>query len=170
MPAGAGIPKKPAMPVQPKPQVPASKNPAAAAAKQSQASARGRVAVPHTPGAQMPKNPAAKPAAPKPPGMIKSERGHVVTASEVYTPCSDCGKPEFIRGSDGTPQFSPCACFSAMQKDEEGRPTKFVTVLKKDDGTMSLHFSPTADRDSVKALLLTLKASLLLRKKYGDVS
>jgi hypothetical protein len=176
MPSGAGMPKAPAAQLQPKPPIAASNAPAAAAAKQAQASARGGVSMPHTPGAAMPVNAAAKPKAtlagpPKVPGMTKSEnRCHVVTEQEVYTPCSDCGKPEFTKGADGTPQFDPCACFSVMRKDEDGRPMKFVSVLKKNDGKLSLNFSPKADLDAIKAFLLTLKASLLIRKKHGDMS
>jgi hypothetical protein len=174
-PGGAGMPQGPKQPQPPKPPVPASNAPAAAAAKQAQASAQGKMAKPpgaaRAPGStiQGPKAPkAAKPMAPSP--LKMSEKIYVLTESEVYTPCQECGKSEFVKGEDGNPNFSPCACFSVMRKDESGKPFKFVSVLKKNNGSFEMNFSPSADPDSVKAFLLTLKASLLVKRRFGNIS
>jgi hypothetical protein len=181
MPKGAGQPVKPSMPKEPKPPVPASNNPAASAAKQAQSSAKGNYTPPKTPGAKMPKNPTAKPkatAAPKPAGSViksdyfksklnKSEK-YTTTEEELYkSHCPHCLVPEFKKDKDGNPAFNPCACFSVMKKDEEGNPYKFVEVIKKtENGVWDLKFHPNADEDAVKVFLLTLKAHLLVKRKF----
>jgi hypothetical protein len=192
MPKGAGQPTPPAKPKEPKPPIPASNNPAASAAKQAQSSARGGYKPPKTPGAAMPKNPTAKPkvppapkapAAPKAPGMAKgeyfkkilsnapvkkTEKVWATTEEQLYkTECRECGKPEFVKGNDGQPKFTPCACFLVLKKDEEGRPYRFVQPIKKSDGSFDLKFAADADPEVVKMFLLTMKARLLLKKKHG---
>lgn len=181
MPKGAGQPQKPSMPQPPKPPVPAGNNPAASAAKQAQSSAKGGYKPPHTPGVAMPKNPTAKPkaaAAPKPAGAVKksdyfksklgkSEK-YTTTEEELYkSKCPHCEVPEFKKGENGIPIFNPCACFSVMKKNEEGKPYKFVEVIKKtESGLWDLKFHPNADPESVKVFLLTLKAHLLVKRKF----
>lgn len=181
MPKGAGQPSKPSMPQAPKPPVPAGNAPAASAAKQAQSSAKGGYKPPHTPGAQMPKNPTAKPktaAAPKPAGEVnksdyfktklKKNEKYTTTENELYkSKCPHCQVPEFKKSEDGTPIFNPCACFSVMKKDEEGNPYKFVEVIKKSETNVwDLKFHPNADPESVKVFLLTLKAHLLVKRKF----
>jgi hypothetical protein len=158
--------------------VPASNKPQGAQNKtvqqQAQLSGQGKPLLPpKPPGAAGPKVPkiGAKPNKPdtsftKP--LAQSEKTYCLTEAEVYMPCLDCGIPEFIKNQDGSPQFRPCACFSVLKKDESGKPFKFVSVLKKDDGSFTMNFSPSADPESVKAFLLTLKASLLVKRKFGD--
>lgn len=181
MPKGAGQPQKPSMPQPPKPPVPAGQNPAGAAAKQAQASSKGSYHPPKTPGTSMPKNPTAKPktaAAPKPAGAVqksdyfksklgKSEK-YTTTEDELYkSKCPHCHVPEFKKSEDGIPVFNPCACFSVMKKDEEGNPYKFVEVIKKSNtNDWELKFHKDANPDSVKVFLLTLKAHLLVKKKF----
>lgn len=179
-PAGAGMPKKQQQPKPPTPPTPASNQPKAAQAKtaqkQAQTSAEGKPLLPPAPpGARGPKMTptSAKPnkavsAFTKPQPLANSEKSYILSESEIYTPCPDCGKSEFIKSEDGSPKFNPCACFSVMKKDELGKPFKFVTVLKKNDGSFTMNFSPEADSEAVKAFLLTLKASLLVKRKFGD--
>lgn len=90
-----------------------------------------------------------------------------VSKSELFANCIHCGVPEFTTGSNGQPTFKPCACFSVVNKDENDKPCEFVTLQKNQDGTFGLKFDPKADQDTVKAFLLTLKAKLLLQKKFG---
>lgn len=94
----------------------------------------------------------------------KSEEAHV-SESELYRSCEHCGKPEFSRAPDG-PRFTPCACFVALTKDEEGRPQHFVALRKSGDG-YRLTFDPSADPDSVRAFLLLMKTRLLVKKRFG---
>lgn len=173
MPAGAGMAKKPSMPMQPKPPVPAGKNPAGAAAKQAQASSRGHQAKPPT----APKNPSLKPPTLKeelnetedflPPGkkyfrkklekigkVAKGEKTYALSEDEILSPCPHCNKPEFIK-SEGKYKFTPCYCFKS-----EG---KFVDIIKTESG-YEVVFDVNADKDSVHAFLLLLKSQLLLRK------
>ena len=99
-------------------------------------------------------------------GTEKSERFYNVSASEIYANCEQCGRPEFTTGVNGAPVFNPCACFRVMVKDENDKPYKFVILAKKEDGSFSLKFNPTADKDAIKAFLLTLKSKLLERKNH----
>lgn len=136
-------------------------------------------AAPKAPGQQTPGAAAKPPQAPKAPvtkgegyfrnklsGISKSEC-YNVTESEVYkSKCKECGKPEFKK-SDSGPQFDPCACFAVVKQSEDGKPTKFVDVIKKSDGTFDLKFDKNADPDSVKIFLLTLKSRLLLKRRHG---
>jgi hypothetical protein len=169
MPGGAAQPKKPAMPQPPKPPVPPSKNPAGAAAKQAQQSAKGKMATPKPP------KPAAGSLGPKPPkvgAMTKNEyfkkklSKSEVTESELYSHCEICGTSQFKKTEKG-PEFSPCACFSVVKKDEEGNSKKFVNVLRKSDGKFDLEFSPESDPETVKLFLLSMKARLLIKKNHG---
>lgn len=175
MPKGAGQPKAPQAPQAPKPPVPAGNAPAASAAKQAQSAGKGGYTPPKTPGAAMPKNPTAKP---KAPAMAKgdsyfrgklgkSEAKYSATEEQLYkSSCKECGKPEFVKGSDGKPDFQPCACFRVLKKDEEGQPVKFVQAIRKDDGTYNLQFDPKADPETIRIFLLTLKSRLLLNKRF----
>lgn len=172
MPKGAGQPKGPQMPQAPKPPVPAGNAPAASAAKQAQSAGTGGYKPPQTPGAVKPKNPT----------MAKSDyfRGKLdkcmgksmraaATEEQLYkSACPECGTPEFKKAADGHPEFNPCACFRVLKKDEEGRPVKFVTAIKKGEGNYGLEFDPNADPEAVKMFLLTLKARLLIKKKLGQ--
>jgi hypothetical protein len=193
MPKGAGQPNKPSMPTPPKPPVPASNNPASAAAKQAQSSARGSYTPPKTPGASKPQNPTLKPKAAQAPkaaqgsaqdaaakaaavnkneyfkAKIKKKETYTVTESELYkSKCPHCNVAEFKKSETGSPEFNPCACFSVMKKDEEGNPYKFVSVIKKSDtGNFELKFHKNADPDSIKVFLLTLKAHLLVKRKFN---
>jgi hypothetical protein len=75
--------------------------------------------------------------------------------------------PEFKKNEEGVPVFNPCACFSVMKKDENGNPYKFVEVIKKSDtNNWDLKFHENADPEAVKVFLLTLKAHLLVKKKF----
>jgi hypothetical protein len=190
MPGGRGAPKGPSMPQPPKPPVGPSHAPAAAAAKQSQAAMKGQQSAPKLPAsvgikapgatAAGPKAPAmaAKPpmaapksmAAPKlaPPKMPAMKSEIIVTKSEIMSNCQHCQQPEF-KMVNGNPEFSPCACFRVLRKDESGQDAEFVKILKKNDGTYGLQFSKNADPDAVKAFLLALKAKLLIGKKYGII-
>lgn len=166
MPSGAGMAKQPSMPQQPKPPVQASKNPAGAAAKQAQASAKGLSTAPKAPqGPKMPSAPKSPAATPKVPGIAKSEPKYMVTEAELYSKCSDCGQAEFSPDSHGTPQFNPCACFAVMKNSNKQQ--QFVTVLKKSDGGFNLIFNPKSEQDVVKTFLLTLKANLLMKRRWG---
>ena len=93
----------------------------------------------------------------------KSEKA-IVTSEELHNPCPHCGKAEFKKSEDGTQVFSPCACFQV----EQDSATPFVQVKKHENGPYELEFSPTADPDSVKAFLLTLKARLMISKKLNN--
>lgn len=193
MPKGAGQPMKPSMPQPPKPAVPPGNNPAGAAAKQAQASARGSYTPPKTPGAPKPQNPTSKPKAAMAPkanqgaaqdaaakaasvnkneyfkAKIKKKETYTATEDELYkSKCPHCNVPEFKKSETGSPEFNPCACFSVMKKDEEGQPYKFVNVIKKSEtGNFELKFHKSADPDSVKVFLLTLKAHLLVKRKFN---
>lgn len=190
MPKGAGRPIEPAKPKEPKPPVPASNAPAQAAAKQAQASARGSYAPPKTPGTQQPPNPTVKPKtakpevtqAAKPAKMgksdeyfkkrlskveVKKSQTCSVTENELYkSECAHCHVPEFKKSEDGTPEFNPCACFKVLRKTDEGKEYKFVSIFKKSEGSYDLKFHPEADSQSVKVFLLTLKARLLMKRKF----
>lgn len=185
LPSGAGVPKKPAMP---KPALGAqgpSNSPAAAAAKQAQASARGKMAIPRTPGAPKIKNPtvASKaPSTPKAPTLksenyfrsklnnskVQKNEWYNVSEEELYKSiCKECGKANFAKKTDGMPSFEPCVCFAVMKKDEEGSNINGVEIIRKSDGTFNLKFDKSADPESVKAFLLMLKSRLLLKKHFG---
>lgn len=181
MPKGAGQPVKPSMPTPPKGPVPPGNSPAQAAAKQAQSSARGTYTPPKTPGAAMPKNPASAgkvPQANKPAGQVqksdyfkskltKSEK-YTATEGELYkSKCPHCNVAEFKKNEEGNPVFNPCACFAVMKRDDEGKPYKFVEVMKKSEtGNFELKFHQNADPDAVKVFLLTLKAHLLVKRKF----
>ena len=100
-------------------------------------------------------------------GTEKSEKFYSVSTEEMFTHCEHCGKPEFATGSDGSPVFTPCACFRVMRKDENEKPYKFVAISKKEDGSFALKFNPTADPEAIHAFLLTLKSRLLINKRFG---
>ena len=93
----------------------------------------------------------------------KSEKA-IVTSEELHNPCPHCGKAEFKKSEDGTQVFSPCACFQVEQESA----TPFVQVKKHENGPYELEFSPTADPDSIRAFLLTLKARLMISKKLNN--
>lgn len=95
--------------------------------------------------------------------MGKSET--LVSESELYQKCEHCGRSEFTRASDG-PVFSPCACFVALTKDDEGKPMNFV-ALRKTDAGYKIAFDPKADEDAVKAFLLLMKSKILIKKRFG---
>jgi hypothetical protein len=169
MPKGAGQPKAPHAPQPPKPPVPAGNNPQASAAKQAQMSGTGGYKPPQTPGAMKPKNPTMKPNMTKS-DYFRSKLGKTEIATEEMlfkSTCPECGKPEFVKGEDGNPEFTPCACFRVLKKDEEGHPAKFVHAIRKSDGTYGLEFDKDADPEAVKMFLLTLKARLLIKKNHG---
>jgi hypothetical protein len=180
MPKGAGQPNGPAKAIAPKAPIPPSNAPAQAQAKQGQQQAQtsgtGGYKPPHTPGAVQPKNPAAQKQQVAKSDYFRSKLGKseqsairsVATEQQLYkSECPNCGVPEFIKDKDGNPKFNPCACFLVMQKDEEGKPYKFVQVLKKSDGNFNLAFAKDADPDTVKLFLLTLKSAILIKRKFG---
>lgn len=99
----------------------------------------------------------------KPP-VRKSEQAFV-SEQELFQKCEHCGRSEFEKTQSGV-RFSPCACFVALTKDDEGRPTHFV-ALRKVEGGYTLRFDPSADQDAVKAFLLLMKSRLLIKKRFG---
>lgn len=97
--------------------------------------------------------------------IFKNERVYQVPGEEIYSPCEHCGKPEFTKTEDG-PKYAPCHCFRITLKNDDGKPTSFVKLSKTQNG-YNLTFDPDADPDSVRAFLLTMKATLLTQKKLG---
>ena len=95
--------------------------------------------------------------------MGKSEA--FVSEQDLFRKCEHCGRPEFVKASDGV-HFSPCACFVALTKDDEGRPTNFVALRKTETG-YKLAFNPSADPDAIKAFLLLMKSKILIKKRFG---
>jgi hypothetical protein len=182
-PKGAGAPQGPGIPKAPKPPVPASNAPGAAAAKQATQASKGIIKPPKLAGTSKPANSQMKPKMPssaKPPPVAKSGdyfrsklgknevlQAHATEEQLYKSACQNCGVAEFVRGEDGHPRYNPCACFLVTKKDEEGRPQKFVKILKKNDGAFDLEFIRGADPETVKLFLLTLKARLLIKRKHG---
>jgi hypothetical protein len=96
---------------------------------------------------------------------VKSERSFKLNPDEIYSPCPQCGIPEFVKSEDGKPKFRPCACFRSEVVGDDGRtPKHFVELTKDEGGQFHLTFDRSADKDSVRTFLLLLKASLLAKK------
>jgi len=170
-PMGAGQPNGPAKALAPKAPIPPSNAPAQAAAKQASAQAdasgTGGYKPPKTPGAVQPKNPTMQKDEYFRNKLGKSVISHATEEQLYKSACQNCGVAEFVKDKDGNPKFQPCACFLVMKKDEEGKPYKFVQVMKKSDGNFSLAFAKGADPEVVKLFLLTLKSALLIKRKFG---
>ncbi len=144
---GAASPHMPKQPKGAAPSIKASRDPKAAQNKQGQVKFKqkfGKLAQP-------PKNDYFQN---KLPGVTKSE--FHVAEEQLYQPCVHCGTAEFVKSENG-PVYQPCACFMVTLRD--GGKTTFVE-LKKHEGSYSLKFSPRADKDQVRAFLLTLRARL----------
>lgn len=95
-------------------------------------------------------------------------KSYNATEEQLYkSNCLDCGKPEFTKGRNNHPVFTPCACFLVLKKDEEGFPVDFVKTIRKSDGSYGLEFNKNTDPEMLKVFWLTLKSQWLLKKKYG---
>lgn len=162
-PGGAAIPKMPSMPKPPMPGALPSKAPAASASRQSMGAAKGLSAPTKMSSSGKPKTMGFGP----PPDTMKMGKSETrLSEDEVYARCEHCGQPEFSRSAAG-PQFTPCACFMALTKDDEGNPTHFVALRKAQDGSYRISFDPSVDKDAAKVFLLGLKSRLLVKKKFG---
>lgn len=160
MPSGAGMAKKPIQPKMPKPAVPPSKTPAASAAKQAQASAMGKVSIPHTPNAPKIKNPSLKPKMPempKPQGVNKSENVFYLTKEQLLNKCDHCGKPEFKFNAFGAPVFTPCICFSVINKNEDGLSYQPIEIIQKSKDLYQIKVRGNVYNDLIKTLIFILK-------------
>lgn len=94
----------------------------------------------------------------------KSETGlkHGITAEEMLSKCVHCDVPEFTKSEKGDYKFTPCNCFTVMQKTENGRKSWFVKISKSEQG-FKLNFNPKADKESIKAFLITVKNTMKKR-------
>lgn len=97
--------------------------------------------------------------------VVKKTEEHHVSESELYAKCEHCGTAEFKKTASG-PVFSPCACFIALTKDDEGKAINFVALKKADDG-YKLSFNPSADEEAKRTFLLFIKSRLLIKKRFG---
>ena len=96
----------------------------------------------------------------------KSEKSTIrygVSEEEMMSKCVHCGIPEFTKNEKDNYKFTPCHCFTVMEKSENGRASWFVRIAKSETG-FNLDFNPKADQESVRAFLLTIKSTM---KKRG---
>jgi len=85
----------------------------------------------------------------------KTESGCVISEDLLYTPCNECGIPEFSKTESG-PKYKPCACFQVTLEN-----SRFVSIKKSEStGLYEIKFTKKQDKELITAFLLTLKDRL----------
>lgn len=88
---------------------------------------------------------------------------YTLSKEEVYNKCPFCQTKMFTEVA-GKPQFTPCMCYTALTKTDDGKEVWFVKISKLEKGGYNLKFNSKVDPESIKAFLVTLKTRLLSKK------